>query len=217
MYIRKNPQLTPFINVLNNHSDTVGEAVYNKKSYVRRAEFVNKMSNEEGISTQESVTREDDEELKAKRQKLDADDMARSVRAAQELIKKDKMRRNLNSSCRVKPDHRQFLQTVMKNSTDLEVHVVTRSRFPSDKVWKKTWNRFVDTVESPVKEKVLEIEKTIFDNTKKEVLKQMDLAYWSGSKSENSLADYKVAMSVKGAFRYYESSKDVEDETYFKM
>ena len=45
----------------------------------------------------------------------------------------------------------------------------------------------------------------------------MDLAYWSGSKSENSLADYKVAMSVKGAFRYYESSKDVEDETYFKM
>ena len=63
--------------------------------------------------------------------------------------------------------------------------------------------RFIDTFNGEEKEKLLSIEKSIFENIKIDVEKETN-EVWSGTKIENSSADLKVAQSIFTSFQNYE-------------
>lgn len=60
------------------------------------------------------------------------------------------------------------------------------------------------------------IEEEIFLNIKAEVEKELGRE-WEGDKEQNSLADMKVAQSVKKSFRNYERTRKGTDIQYFKF
>ena len=61
-----------------------------------------------------------------------------------------------------------------------------------------------------------DIEEEIFLNIKADVEKELGRD-WVGDKEQNSLADMKVAQSVKKSFRNYERSRKGTDIQYFKF
>ena len=65
------------------------------------------------------------------------------------------------------------------------------------------------------RETLLEAEREIFKGIKPDV-ENMFGHSWTGSKEENSEADYRVAMCIKASFKMYESGKKV-DGSFFKF
>ena len=64
--------------------------------------------------------------------------------------------------------------------------------------------------------KLSQIEKSIFNNIQKSVEESTNNV-WIGSKEQNSLADLKIATSIKNSFRQYETSKAKKEKSYFKF
>ena len=58
--------------------------------------------------------------------------------------------------------------------------------------------------------------KNVFINIKPEVEKELDRK-WIGDKEQNSIADFKVAQSLKRSFVNYEKSSRDEDVQFFKF
>ena len=129
MTIRSDPQMTAQIDVLNNHSNAVGEASYNIGDYQTRAEFVNAIAAVEGSSSQLpdaiGVNRE-------RRRKREEEDDVFARERAEDILKRDKKRRKetLSAQMRVKPSQRDFLQTLITENFNLEIHKSTRKKFP---------------------------------------------------------------------------------------
>ena len=71
--------------------------------------------------------------------------------------------------------------------------------------WKRTWNRLIDSYDKPDRDDLISIEKRIFENIKKEV--EEESGDWLGLKSQNSLADFKVASCIFKSFKAYEEGK----------
>lgn len=87
-----------------------------------------------------------------------------------------------------------------------------------DKAWKRTFYRLVDSSVLPASDldQARLIEQEIFLNIKPEVEKETG-RQWMGDKEQNSLADFKVALSVKRSFMNYEKSRSDKDVQYFKF
>ena len=128
MTIRKNTKMTDQVEVLNNHSDAVGEAVYNIGDYQSRAQFVNAVAAAEGSSQLPAASIEHE----ARRQEREKEDESFAQKRADIILKRDKKRRNeaLSSQTRVKPLHREFLQRLITENKDLEIHNKTQKKFP---------------------------------------------------------------------------------------
>lgn len=131
MNIRKNQKMTDQVDVLNNHSDAVGAAVYNIGDYQARAQYVNAIAAVEGSSSQLPTASASDT-VKTRRQKREEEDQNFAKERADNILKRDKQRRNvsLSSQTRVKPDHREYYQKLISAGTDLEIHQKTRKKFP---------------------------------------------------------------------------------------
>ena len=80
------------------------------------------------------------------------------------------------------------------------------------------WNRFIDTYDKndDIRNRLLTIEKDIFLNVKSEV-EEVFGKEWSGTKEENSNADFKIAQSIKQSFRSYEKTSAKNKTSYFKF
>ena len=88
-----------------------------------------------------------------------------------------------------------------------------------DQKWKRTFYRLIDSNDfatSDMADQARSIEETIFLNIKSEVEKEVGRE-WTGDKEQNSLADFKVAQSLKRSFINYEKSKKAKDPQYFKF
>ena len=128
-FIKSNKDLQPFIKNLNKHSDTVGQAVYNKKAYVQSAEYINMLSSQQGMSCDNDSF---EEEIESKRRKLVEDDQRNSLNAAKEKVLRDKKKKSsvLTKQKRLKTEDRDFLQAEITKQIGSDVHKKTRNRFP---------------------------------------------------------------------------------------
>ena len=133
MNIRKNQKMTDQVAVLNNHSDAVGAAVYNIGDFHDRAQYVNAIAAVEGSSSQlPAASASASDTVKTRRQKREEEDQNFAKERADNILNRDKQRRNvsLSSQTRVKPDHREYYQKLISAGTDLEIHKKTRKKFP---------------------------------------------------------------------------------------
>ena len=129
MNLRTNSEMTAQVDLLNNHSNAVGEAVYNIGSYQTRAEFVNAQAAAEGSSSQQPEASGVD----LNRRKIrEEEDERKKIEKAQDILKRDRRRRNdtLSSQMNLKPDQREYLQQLITASSNLEIHTATRKKFP---------------------------------------------------------------------------------------
>lgn len=234
MNIRTDPEMTAQVDLLNNHSNAVGEAVYNIGSYQTRAEFVNAQAVAEGSSSQLPEASGVDSDRRKMREE---EDDRKKMMKAQEILKRDKQRRNdtLSSQMKLKPSQREFLQKLISENSNLEIYEATRKKFPGllclsnfyhslifvfhsgDREWKVIFNRFLDSADlsTEEREQVKIIEQEIFLNIKPQVEKEH--VTWDGEKESNRLADFKVAQSVKKSFLNYENDRGRSDPKYFKF
>ena len=74
-------------------------------------------------------------------------------------------------------------------------------------VWKRTWNRFVDSYsgDDETRYEVLNIERRIFC-TIKPIVEALN-GEWRGLKIQNSTADNKIAEAIMNSFKSYEEGK----------
>ena len=128
MNIRKNARMTDKVAVLNNHSDAVGEASYNLADFSCRAQYVNAVAAAEGSSSQLPAASGD----QTRRKEREEEDRRFAKEEADKVLNRDKQRKKdtLSSQTRVKRDHREFLQKLITDGTDLEIHNKTRKKFP---------------------------------------------------------------------------------------
>ena len=76
---------------------------------------------------------------------------------------------------------------------------------------KKVFYREVDTSNCT---KIKEIEEKVFlQVVKKEIIKECGA--WTGSNSNNRMADRLIAKTVRNSFKNYESKKDLFEDSYF--
>ena len=131
MNLRKNEKMTEEVAVLNNHSDAVGAAVYNIGDYQTRAQYVNAIAAAEGSSSQNPMTSTSVTDM-TRRQQREEEDQKFAKERAENILSRDKQRRNvkLSSQTRVKPAQREFYQRLITAGTDLEVHKKTMKKFP---------------------------------------------------------------------------------------
>lgn len=129
MNIRTDPEMTAQVDLLNNHSNAVGEAVYNIGSYQTRAEFVNAQAVAEGSSSQLPEASGVDSDRRKMREE---EDDRKKLMKAQEILKRDKRRRNdtLSSQMKLKPSQREYLQKLISENSNLEIYEATRKKFP---------------------------------------------------------------------------------------
>ena len=81
-------------------------------------------------------------------------------------------------------------------------------------MWKKLWNRAVDSpVTNDSSVKLRQIEKKIFNTVKNEV----GGCVWLGNADQNRDADVKVSKFVKMSFKNYEDKRAPADESFFKF
>lgn len=134
MAIRKDSKMTSQVQVLNNHSDAVGAAVYNIGDYQTRAEYVNAIAVAEGSNSQAPET---DVVNKDRRRKRMEEDEKLAREKAEEILNRDKKRRklSLSSKHRVKPTAREFLQNLITENKSLEIHQATRKKFPGNLIF----------------------------------------------------------------------------------
>ena len=235
MNLRTDPEMTAQVDLLNNHSDAVGEAVYNIGSYQTRAEFVNAQAAAEGSSSQQPEASGVDMNRRKMREE---EDERKKMERARDILNRDKRRRNetLSSQMRLKPDQRMFLQKLISENHELEIHEATRKKFPgllcvsnfvfinnwlsfylADKRFKVIFNRFLDSADLPAAdlEHLKTLENEIYINIKPQVEKELQGRV--GDNISNSLADFKVAQSVKKSFLNYENDRKKGDPKYFKF
>ena len=129
MAIRCDPQMTSQVEELNNHSAAVGAAVYAINDYQKRSEFVNSIAAAEGSSSQIPESSVVDKDRRKKR--MEEDEVFAKERA-EGILERDKRRRNhtLSSRCNMKPDQREFFQGLITKDDSLEIHEVTKNKFP---------------------------------------------------------------------------------------
>ena len=131
MNIRKDAKMTDVVPVLNNHSQQVGEQVYNIGREQTRAQYVNATASMEGSSSQlpaESAGVHD----QIRRKEREEEDQRFAQDRADDILNRDKKRKNqtLSSQTRVKSDQRDFFQKLISNDPGLEIHQKTRKKFP---------------------------------------------------------------------------------------
>ena len=87
-----------------------------------------------------------------------------------------------------------------------------------DNAWKRIFYTLNDSnvLPPPDLDQARNIEEEVFLNIKSEVEKELGRE-WIGDKEQNSLADLKVAQSLKKSFVYYEKSREDKDKQYFKF
>ena len=131
MAIRTDPKMTSQVQLLNNHSESVGAAVYNIGDYQGRAEYVHAIAVAEGSDSQAPETDVVNKERRRKRMEED-DKLAREK--CEEILNRDRKRRKvtLSTKNRVKPPAREFLQNLITNNESLEIHLATRKKFPGN-------------------------------------------------------------------------------------
>lgn len=134
MAIRTDSKMTSDVQVLNNHSDSVGAAVYNIGDYQTRAEYVNAIAVAEGSNSQAPET---DVVNKDRRRKRREEDEKLAREKAEEILSRDKKRRKVTLSAknRVKPTAREFMQNLVTNNKSLEIHQATRKKFPGNLIF----------------------------------------------------------------------------------
>ena len=229
--------MTDQVAVLNNHSDAVGAAVYNIGDYQSRAQYVNAIAAVEGTASQLPTPSASNTVMTRRRQR-EEEDQKFAKEKAENILRRDKERKNvkLSSQFRVKPDHREYYQKLITGGTNLEIHEKTRKKFPGkyerilnlpyrsnyyvlvDAIWKKTYYRLIDSNVLPPSDltQARGIEEEIFLNIKGEVEKELGRE-WAGDKEQNSLADMKVAQSLKKSFQNYEKGRKGGDIKFFKF
>ena len=131
MNIRKNAKMTDVVPVLNNHSQQVGEEVYNIGNYQTRAEYVNATAAMEGSSSQLPAASAG-EQVQARRRERELEDERFAQQKADDILSRDKQRKNqtLSSQTRVKSGQREFFQKLIRNDPDLEIYQKTSKKFP---------------------------------------------------------------------------------------
>ena len=131
MNIRKDARMTEAVPVLNNHSQAVGEQVYNIGSYTTRAQYVNATAAMEGSSQLPAAANAGVHD-EARRLEREQEDQRFAQEMAEDILKRDKRRKNetLSSQTRVKSGQREFFQKLICNDADLEIHQKTRNKFP---------------------------------------------------------------------------------------
>ena len=90
--------------------------------------------------------------------------------------------------------------------------------FSVDKKWKSVLFRFVDgaELEEEILKRVLDIEHGLFLKVKEEVVKDSGRD-WTGDKSQQQMADMKIAFHLKSSFYNYEKSKMSGSKSFFKF
>ena len=85
-------------------------------------------------------------------------------------------------------------------------------------MWKKLFYRFLDSYEEnqETKERLNSIENEMFQHIKPKVEADLNQK-WSGSKVQNSLADLKIADSIKSSFKSYEKQGVRPDGHFFEF
>ena len=65
-------------------------------------------------------------------------------------------------------------------------------------------------------EMIISTEEEMFRNVKPEVEKELGIQ-WDGGVEANRLADLKIAQCFKNSFKYYESTRQPNEPTFFKF
>ena len=131
MNIRKDAKMTDVVPILNNHSQRVGEQVYNIGREQTRAQYVNATAAMEGSSSQlPAVSAGVNDQIR--RREREEEDQRFAQDRADDILNRDKQRKNqtLSSQTRVKSDQRDFFQKLISNDPGLEIHQKTRKKFP---------------------------------------------------------------------------------------
>ena len=200
--------------LLNMHSRAVGLNHYEPTQMKQRAEWVNHMFIKESPLKVEDISNRNEETTR----KMDEEDEILRIKIAKEKIRihkeKSKEHIQLSRKIRVKPMDKEFLQKIVYE----DIFFSKRETFPNDDDWKMKWNRFIDTYDKndDIRNRLLTIEKDIFLNVKSEV-EEVFGKEWSGTKEENSNADFKIAQSIKQSFRSYEKTSAKNKTSYFKF
>ena len=202
---------------LNSHSSDVGRIFYDKADTRFRAEFVNYSDNIEKMSTDDcaSDTDEDYYQKAEKRRRIDEEDLTKSVEKAKETLNEYRLNKKLNSNMnltkKIKSADRLFLQKlIFEECFDSNLQL-----FPNNNNWKITLNRLIDSYDKDKgkRETLLRIERDIFFNIKEDVENTFNQE-WSGTKEENSEADFQVAKAVQKILEDYEKDKN-KSKSYF--
>ena len=162
-----------------------------------------------------------DEEVLAKRRKLDEEDTRDSHQKAKETIARTKVTRQvvLGKNCKLLPRNRSFLQEMFSSTGILSSLGLFKSKFPTPARWKTVFYRIVDSGEGLSKDdwqRVKEIEHETFCLLKESVLKETG-GQWMCSIEQNKKADVEVAKAIRTSFMYYERNRKPPNVSYFKF
>ena len=117
----------------------------------------------------------------------------------------------MNLTKKIKSADRLFLQKlIFEECFDSNLQL-----FPNNNNWKITLNRLIDSYDKDKgkRETLLRIERDIFFNIKEDVENTFNQE-WSGTKEENSEADFQVAKAVQKILEDYEKDKN-KSKSYF--
>ena len=87
-----------------------------------------------------------------------------------------------------------------------------------DSHWRKLFYRCVDSlVLGEEGEKLRKIEEEMFVTFIKQEVEEEIRGPWTGSKEQNRLADFKIALCVKSSFKVYEKTRQLFEKSYFNF
>ena len=212
--IQKNAQMKQKVKILNNHSQKVGQDIYditNSRVRVEYVEYLNKIESKKNKVVKKRI---DIEREERKKNMILADEKLREKNARNFLIQEEKKRKQnvrFTNRCNVKPDQKSFLQDIIFK----ELFNSRIQKFPKEKDWKKIFYRFLDSYEKDgkIKNKLRTVELEIFHHIKIDVEKKT--GNWMGTKHQNNIADRKVASAIRSSFKSYEKMGVRRDGQFF--
>ena len=231
--IQSNPDLKSQVENLQSHSRAVGLTYYDKSGTNVRASFIDQLASKESpMKTRAKVP----EEVQKKRAEIDMKDQEKNLEAAKKLLVSDRMRKNtrLSKKCKILPHDREFLQILFSNPEAGEIFHALKASFPGncllmiktilltvlkytgDQSWRRDFYRCVDSLATSDGDRLREVEERSFSNLVKEEV-ETELGVWSGLEEQNRLADFKIASSIKTAFKNYERNKKSYEKSFFKF
>ena len=200
--------------ILNNHSQKVGQDIYdisNSRVRVEYVEYLNRIEKkkENYVKKRKNVEREE-----RKRKMEIADEELRKQNAKDFLDEEDRRRKRnvvFSKRCKVKPADKTFLQKLVF----CEIFDSKIRKFPKERKWKKIFYRFLDTYEKKkkIQNELRRIEFNIFEHIKMDV--ERKTGRWKGSNEQNKIADEKIASAIRSSFKSYEKWGVRRDGQFF--
>ena len=209
--IQQNESMKSKGRILNNHSQKVGQDIYDITNSRIRVEYVGFMEKIEKKKGSDKKVEKNYEREERKKQMEMEDEELRLEHAKQFLESEDiKRKRNLgfHKRCNVRPNDKTLLQkAVFKDIFNSKVQ-----KFPNENDWKSLFYRYID---SDGNLELKRIEFDIFQHIKIDV--ESYTGKWNGSVEQNKLADKKIAAAIRSSFKSYEKLGIRRDGQFFKF